>query len=376
MDNNMPAFLKRAAEGCGFSRDSFIEKNIPTISSNIIVFPFFGDLRSTFVLSAFLLKRYKELKANKYLILCTWPGHQDLFPYVDEYWTIKDPAAIKSLASNANNFYNHSELSTTYTRNLIRHFENVISFEELEQFYNNGFQTKFWDTFKEIKLYLPEVPSVNRMSDSFKGELTRKAGQKVVLYPVQNGRSWQRGRNEHLAIPKEFWKTLITEMLEAGFAPIVYQNQFTYDMSPDFGAECIYLVPKDISHVLCAMRAAGCVLDLYSGVSRLAIAARCPYLAVDERQRFMELKDYEIDDLCGEIPRQYIFSFSSLILTGSEKDWKTGIIENVIVRLNKFLPTLNRDSWLSPNESYETVSYDKVRERNIKKMGVRFIKKY
>jgi hypothetical protein len=377
MSADLVPFLKRAADRTGFSREFFMEKNIPTVSSNIVVFPFFGDIRSTFVLSSFLLRRYKELRSTKYMILCSWPGMQALFPYVDEYWSVKDVSSTNSLAFSANNFYNASDVYTTYKRNLIEHFENVITYDELKVYYDNGFTPKFWETFKEVKRYLPDVPSSSRLSGDFKNELTRKSGTKVMVFPAQHLRSWQRGQTDYLRVEKDFWVKLIERLLAEGLIPVVYQNYSTYDMSPEFTDRCIYIVPKDVSQVLAAMRAVGCVIDIHSGISRLAIAARCPFVAADERIRFDSHKDYEIDDLCcGSIPRQYVFHFSTMLMTGTPTDWNTSLIDNIIVRLNKFLPTLDREQWMSTTESYEAVSYDMVRERKAKKLGVRFLKKY
>lgn len=375
--SDLISFIKRAAESTGFQRETFVEKNIPTHSSNILVFPFFGDIRSTFIMSSFLLKRYKEFRSTKYLILCSWPGYQGLFPYVDEYWSIKDTSMINSLAFSANNFYNASNDYTMYKRHLIENFENVLTYEDLKPFYNNGFTPKFWDTFKEIKRFLPDVPSVSRLSGDFKNELSRKQGNKVIIFPAQHLRSWQRGQTDYMRVPKEFWGKLIERLLAEGLIPVVYQNYLTYDMSPEFTDKCIYIVPKDISQVLAAMRAVGCVIDIHSGISRLAIAARCPFIAVDERVRYDSHKDYEIDDLCcSAIPRQYYFHFSTMLMTGTTQDWNTSLIDNLIIKINKFLPSLDRDQWMSTAESYEAVSYESVRKRHAKKYGIRFIKKY
>lgn len=380
MENNMVAFLKRAADRSGFRRDFFIEKDIPTISSNIIIIPFFGDIRSACVLSSFLLKQYKESRSTKYLILASWPGFQALFPYVDEYWSIKEESAVNSLASGANSFYNEADASVNYTRNLIENFHNVITHKDLKLYYDNGFTTKYWETFgvlrdghKAVKRFLPDISSVNRLSDSFKQEM-RKVGTKIMIFPTKKVRSWQQGRTEYISVPIDFWVRLAERLLAEGFIPVVYQNTFTYDLSPTFADRCIYLALNDMSHVLCAMKAVGCVLDIHSGISRLANLARCPYVTVDERSRFLGQKDNELDDLGAVVPKQYIFSFSTMLLSGSIVEWNNSLLDNVIVRLKKFVPTLDQDS--STVESYETVSYDVVREKKSKRLGVRFIRKH
>ena len=50
---------------------------------------------------------------------------------------------------------------------------------------------------------------------------------------------------------------------------------------------CVFVEEHDILQVLDSfMRATGCVLDVFNGLSRLALLARCPYLCIDERSRY------------------------------------------------------------------------------------------
>lgn len=91
-------FLKRAADRNGFNRDRFEERKIPNDFSDICILPFFGDIRSLFLLSSFLLNPFKNnFKSSKYFILASWPGFQTLFPYVDEYWSLDDFSQVKKI---------------------------------------------------------------------------------------------------------------------------------------------------------------------------------------------------------------------------------------------------------------------------------------
>jgi len=375
--NSISEFIKRSAEQCGFERNDYVEKNMPTSFNNIVVVPFFGDIKSTFVMSSFLMNQYKKLKSDKYLIICSWPGHKDLYPYADEFWHPKDLSSITNLTVHAEHMKNTSDLASQYQRNLITRFENVILKDDLQKYFNNGFQPEYFNQFKDIKRYFPSIPSASKINSVFMNDLTKHSGQKVVIFPSTRIRSWQKGKNSLVPPLKDFWIYLTQRLLDAGITPVIYQNNFTYDLSRDFADKCVYLVSKDILEVLSCMRQVGCVLDMHNAVSRLAIAARCPFVCVDERIRFIEEKEYEIDDLCCQkIPKQYIFSFSSFLITGDKSYWGDSIIDNVIVRLQNFLPTLDRDEWPSTSESEETVSYNSVRERKVKRLGTKFIRKY
>jgi hypothetical protein len=107
----------------------------------------------------------------------------------------------------------------------------------------------------------------------------------------------------------------------------------------------------------------------------LAVAARCPYVAVMERQIFFEDKDYEIDDICCQtLPKQYIFGFSTQLMVGGPSDWKVSVLDNISARLREFLPGLSKANLPSTNESYEEVPYELVRQRKAKRIGAAFIK--
>jgi hypothetical protein len=115
-------------------------------------------------------------------------------------------------------------------------------------------------------------------------------------------------------------------------------------------------------------------LDVFSGVSRIAIAARAPFVAVDERVRYTNSKEYAIDDLCaGELPRQYIYAFATMLLSGTQKEWRVSITDNIVARLKRFIPETEGRDWGSTNESYTEVDYNVVRQRASKHMGVHFI---
>jgi len=364
-------FIKRAAARSGFKREFFMEKNIPTSLSNLMIVPFYGDIRSTFNLSSLLLKQYKEKNKNLYIIMCSWPGFHDLFNYVDEYWTLDDEFAAKTLALDANNLYNGSSLATEINRRLLE-VSDILSSGDLKVWINEGFTKKYWEDYKQVIRYLPEVPSSSKLSPSFLNEMDRKQGRKIVIYPVTKMPTWHRGQMVYMPVLKSFWDALIEMLLSEGFMPVVYQNWFTYDMSREFTDRCVYLVPRNVSDVLAAMRQVGMVLDVHSGISRLAIAARTPFIAVDERLRFVESGDCEVDDLCCETPKKYIFSFSTMLMSGSPSEWKDSLLDNILVTLKSFNPT-DSGNWGATNESYQPVSYDKVRDRKAKRRGVTFI---
>ena len=368
--------LQRAADKGGFQRIKYTESNIPTAKENIAVMMIFPDMRSSFISSAMLLKRYREeIKGSKYFIVVSWPGFEGLYPYADEYWTLKDTSLFRRIYDQTDGLVNKSQLLDTFKRELNWFFEDISDYNDIVPYYNNGITQKFIERFRKVKRFLPQVPSANSLDKVVSQQMIHRPGHKVVIYPSSNVYHWNNGKSHWLKTDKEFWVTLAKRIYEKGFVPVVYQNYFTHDISQDVTDECIFLPNHNVSHTLAAMRHCGCVVDVYSGISRLAIAARCPFVSVDERRRFSESKEYEVDDLCApEIPREYIYGFPTILENGDKNIWNVNILDSIITRLSNFLPDLNRDQWPSTTESEVAVAYASVRKRKSKRLGAKFVK--
>jgi len=173
-------FLKRVSKRTGFKREFYIEKNIPTEPSNILAIPFFGDFESLFILSSLILKPFKEKNYDKYIVLCSWPGMQTLFPCVDEYWTIDDPSLLSNLSLGSNGFFNNSNISAELTKGLSEVL-NIFTPRDLQKIYNKGFTSIFWQEFKEIKRFLPEINSFSSLQEDIKRQFL-KEGRKKSSY--------------------------------------------------------------------------------------------------------------------------------------------------------------------------------------------------
>lgn len=370
-------FLKRASDRNGFYRERFEEKKLPTDHSNIIIMPFFGDLRSMCVMSMLLLHRYRmEHKNSKYFILASWPGFEGLFPYVDEYWSLTDESILHRFYEQSDGLRNKSDLSTIYIRNLNEFFRDVVDYREILPFYDLGLTAEFFKQFSTPKRFLPFVPSTSVLGKEFNKELASKGGYKVFIHPSKFAKQWHNGRSKNAMAKKDFWIQLCENLLANNYLPVIWQNFMSYDISPEFAGRCIFVGEKDAIRVLSSMRATGCVLDVFNSLSRLAIMARCPFVTVDERSRYSNLKEYEIDDLCAKnIPYEYIYTFSTIITDGGSLSWNQDIFPSILQKLETFLPILDRDTFPTTAESLDVVSYKKnVRAVKRKKIGTHFIK--
>lgn len=372
---NVVEILNKCCSNLNLKRVVYNNNKVPTSIENIVIFPFFGNIRSSFILSSLLLRRIKEeFKSSKHFILLSWPGYESLFPFVDEYWTIEEESVLEKFRFNIDGFSNKASYYSLLIRSLNEYFYEIMTDRNLLDFYDNGLKKEFFDRFKHVKVNFPTVNSSSFLGVDFARHISSK-DFKVFIYPSIEIDYWKMGRCEKIRSDKEFWITLIRRLIFEGYYPVIYRDLFCYDTSLEVNENCLHFWDKDIAKVMATMRATGFVLDFFSGISRLAICSRTPFLMFDERNRFNSLKEYEIDDLCArELLKDYIFSFPTIISGEDKNSWSNNLLESVVSKLNKTIPFLNRDSWPSTAESNKIVPYDFVRKNKIKKFGSRFIK--
>jgi hypothetical protein len=368
------AILKNAADHCGVERVRYADAKAPASMSHVTSMVFLGDLRSAVVLSSLVLKRYREEdKGSKYFVLCSWPGLQDLFPYVDEYWSVGDEV-MKNLYWSADRLDNRSPGAPTVARKMTRFFDTVDGPEAAAQYYDDGLTGKFFERFKTVKCFKPALPSSVVLGGEFSREANARPGRKVFVYPSLAVNHWNLGRVEATKVGPDFWIALVEALLGAGYVPVVCRSPLCHELSAVFVDKCVYVTPADVGQTLAAMRACDAVVDIFTGISRLAITARCPYVCCDERTRYVGLKEYEFDDLCARgVPREYIFSFSTIIGGGGKADWKHSILDAVLAKLDS-LSSTDRNAWPTASEVESVVPYDSVREVVSRRMGTKFIR--
>ena len=371
--NGKVSILGRAAKKSGFERTRFKDSDVPESMSSITVLPFFGDTRSMAVLSSLLLHKYKESK--KYFILCSWPGFEGLFPYVDEYWSINDNL-IERTSLFSNGMENDSQTAIALERNLNYFFEDVVNASELSEYYNNGITKNFFDSFGDVECFKPALNSLTVLGKQFVEEFSRREGDKVFISPTKWVYGWEKKKVQRHNIGIDFWTILTEFLLKEGYSPVIYQNkETTHDLSKRFAEKCLYVTDRNMINVMSVMHGSGCVLDIFNGISRFSLLARTPFVCCDERERYNGTKEFEIDCLCGqEIPREYIFSFANLITIGYDDVWKNSLFNNIKKKLNDIFSDVNVEHLPSTAESYEMVSYDEVKKAKAKKLGVRLLK--
>lgn len=362
---NVGDFLRRISDKCGFVREKYSEKDIVTNFSSLQVFSFFGDMRSSFILSTMLLR--KLVKPDKYLILCGFPGMADVFPQAKEFWTIKDEMILTEVFDKSSNFYNNSIKIGNIEKLLGKYFDNVIDKQDVSVYYDNGFTNKFLEDKEEIIYSLPSIPSLKPgISEKF-----NRPGLKAFVQPTRTYKTWAYGKDSSGNIPEEFWIKLVEKLIEKEITPVVLKDYRTHDISRYFASKCIYCTDRRILDILAAMRSCDLVLNIFQDISRYALLARTGFVSCVERHRYRNLREHEIDDLCAlEIPKKYVFSFPSLIEGGQ---WKS-LIDLILKKIEDYFEEFDRSKLPDTSAIDMSLSYAGVREIKTKRMGTRFIK--
>ncbi len=362
----MHNFLQRAADKLGYNREFFVEKDTPEDMSDVEVLVLYGDIRSLSIFSTLVFNEYKK-HSKKYTIIVSWTGFRFLFPQANEFWSLKSASTNRLLANHANDVTNSSDTLVTTIRGLNYYFEDVNQDLALD-YYRNGFTSRYFREFGDIHRFLPSLPSLGNFELQLKGKKN-----KVVVFPVNNINLWRGKRLGKLDVSRDFWIYLVKRLIQEDFTPVLYQNYFTYDLSPNFTDQCVYL-PQE--KVLSAIREVDCVLDIFSGISRFAALARCGAVVVDEHQRYIDQKDDQYDALFFKPDcKSYIYSFPLVVAEDDEQAWKAGFVDNLINKLKEMKTNLSNCELDSCDKIDDIVSASVLQNVASKKFGLKMFKK-
>ena len=367
-------FLKITSKKLNFSRDKYTEKNIPSNFDQITVFFNLGDLRNTLSLSSMILPRFrKETKSLRYFIVFGYPGFSSLFPYADEYWSF-DPENFFKIYNGSCGLDNSINLKTIYLRHLNENFREVIKSENFNDIYDHYFLKRYWDKNKNIRIILPQIINSLASNDSFVEKYSNiNIDKKIFIFPNKTMQVIRKGKLVFEEIKSEFWTNLIKKLLENNISVFCIKHPLTHDVSSNFIDEknILFFNELDVNQIMSLMRMSGCVFDFFSGISRLAIISRTPYILADERIRYFNYREYEFEDVVGEsLHGERFFIFADLM--NSNNDLYNNIASNIISKIDKIIK--NNKGILSSEYTDKLSNYQNVRYYQSKKMGLQFLK--
>ena len=367
-------FLKITSKKLNFQREKYLEKNIPNNYDQITVLFNLGDLRNTLSLSSMILPRYrKETKSLRYFIVFSYPGFSSLFPYADEYWSFDQDNFLK-IYNGSCGLDNTNNLKTIYLRHLNENFREVIKAESFNDIYEHFFLKRYWEKNKNIRIILPQIINSLASNDVFIDKYSKiNLEKKVFIFPNKTMQIIRKGKLIYEEIKSEFWINLIKKLLENNISVFCLKHPLTHDISAEFieSKNALFFNETDINQIMSIMRMSGCVFDFFSGVSRLAMVARTPYILADERIRYFNYKEYEFEDVVGEsLQGERFFIFADLM--NANNDLYNNIASNIISKIDKI--NKNNKGILSSEFIDKLSNYQNVRYYQSKKMGINFLK--
>jgi hypothetical protein len=367
MSDVAKTYIAKVAERSALTREKFTESNVPSALNSIVVVPFFGDLRHEFIFSSLILNKWKELNPNSYLVVCSWPGHYGLYNYADEFWSLSDPSILKNLVRSSNVFANPA--ASYIEKILLRYLDNsqlmLPDDRQLTRFYDGGITDAYVREHGDVLFNLPAIPAANI---AFSRMVSDGQKRSVFVMPTLYIETWKRKGMTPILTSEAFWLKLI-ERLSERYVVVVGQNYFTHDLQDSTSDPSIVFINDwNIMVTLAAMRSCDCVLSVFNQSSKYAYLARTPVLIMDERQRYFNLKDYELDDLCAKpVPKRYIYSFAPIVDGDTEF-----IIDAAVNRLNEFIPACDRSKLPPTAEMSFNVPYAQVRKKALQSIEMDF----
>lgn len=370
-------FLNTVSEKINFKRQKYDDSNVPTDLDDILVLPYFGDTKHTCILSEFILSNFKKLKNSKYLILISYPGLEHLFPYIDEYWSPSDLSNINQVFLNSEYFENKSKFYIDLTRNLNENFRNVITADFFKELYYNKFTNKFWESFNfETNFFLPMVASSSVLSKEIIRTINLN-NSKVFIHPSQTINVWSNGKYNKVLVNKNFYIELIKYLKENKIFPVIWNNNFSYDLSGEFKEQidCLTINSNNMFEILPAMRMTGLCLDIFNDTSKFSNIARTPSLIFEERNKYFLSKEYELDDILNlDLPGKRFFALSNTILRGNKTYWENEIFNPIKSYCNDYLPYIDKESLPNTSEINKKMNISLIRKLKNIKLGTKFIK--
>jgi hypothetical protein len=370
-------FLNNVAEKINFKRQKYDDSNSPTDLDDILVISYFGDIKHTCILSEFILNNFKKLKNSKYLILISYPGFEHLFPYIDEYWSPSDLSNINQIFLNSEYFENKSKFYIDLTRNLNENFRNVMTADSFKEFYYNKFTDKFWESFNfETNFFLPMIASSSVLPKETIKTINLN-NSKVFIHPSQTINVWSNGKYNKVLINKNFYIELIKYLKENKIFPVIWNNNFSYDLSSEFKEQidCLTINSNNMFEILPAIRMTGLCLDIFNDISKFSNIARTPSLIFEERNKYFLSKEYELDDILNlGLPGKRLFALSNTIIRGNKSYWEREIFNPIKSYCDEYLPYIDKESLPNTSEINKKMDISLIRKLKNIKLGTKFIK--
>lgn len=323
--------LKKAAEKTKYTRERYSD----TLADSSSVLVFFGDERSRFILSSFVLPNMD----NAPKIVCS-RIREDYFFSVSEYWGCNQNIESDGFSGSG---------AMVQARLFERYFPEVIEGSEYSKF----------ESLREVASEFNEIhfPAVGKFKKL-------KEGKKVFLVPSKHVLYWNCGKARRANAPKEFWIDLGKKIMQNGWIPVFSRNEWTYDVSPDI-PEAIHVMGIGGTDTWALMRMCGMVIDFSQNLCYTAMQCKTPFVCMTDRKMHFSMGN-DLFNLICDTGYDYIFSFPTMI---ESRGWAE-IIGSVLSKLK----TKTWSELMPCERSSSKIDCKKIIDVKLKKMGSSFFR--
>lgn len=237
MVNEINDLLDNAASKCGFTREKFSQRAVPTEFQKIHVIVSYGEFDHIFVFNNLILPylRSKTQYKDKYIVFVTWSGFSNLISNVDEVWSLKNQEMNEKLYEKAEGHKNYSDAHTIIIRNLNEYFRNVTKVEKFENMFNHGHNFSFHKEDMNITISKNQSGNINYLNKSVLEEINKlDESRRYFIIPFKYVRILVNGRINYYKITSNFWQNIVGRMTKKGFPIVLLKNCFTHDLSSHF----------------------------------------------------------------------------------------------------------------------------------------------
>ena len=328
MVNEINDLLDNAASKCGFTREKFSQRAVPTEFQKIHVIVSYGEFDHIFVFNNLILPslRSKTQYKDKYIVFVTWSGFSNLISNVDEVWSLKNQEMNEKLYEKAEGHKNYSDAHTIIIRNLNEYFRNVTKVEKFENMFNHGHNFSFHKEDMNITISKNQSGNINYLNKSVLEEINKlDESRRYFIIPFKYVRILVNGRINYYKITSNFWQNIVGRMTKKGFPIVLLKNCFTHDLSSHFVdcKEICMIHENNWNNVIGYMKQTNMFIDFFGGLSCFAQYGDCPNITLIDRSFYHQMNLHQIEDVISankDINKKH-YSFFQFFVDDAEQNF-------------------------------------------------------
>lgn len=278
--------IETAAQRGSFIREKFDSRNLPDSMQKIIVLPVFSEISHLMVFANLILPSIRNdiNFKDKYIIIVTWKGFAKFLPQADEVWSIKSTDNIDRFYEKVDGMMNKSEALSVVHRSLNEYFRNVVEPIRFANWFQNGFNRQNINR-DVIQIFKQSIPNINYLNQNVVKNINDLGENKAFIIPFKYIKRWHLGKVVLHKLSPVFYQNVIDGLIAKNCKCVVLKNYLSFDLSKNYldNKNVFSIQEDDWFLVMAYMLATKMYVDLFSGISSLAMYCGCRSISIVER---------------------------------------------------------------------------------------------